>query len=139
VKTFGVAPLKNRRILRFVGKYVPSIESRVSLSPAWSPFFLMLFHVITCCLRPFLQRPFVISCYLRVFSWFFEPGLSLNLKAALPPGRAALPRRPNIPPWGARPPVRRPVRRSALAKVEALAKEGPGCSFSRPRGKPRAH
>jgi hypothetical protein len=99
----------------------------------------MSFHVISCHLRPFLQRPFVISCYLRVFSWFFEPGLSLNLKAALPSGRTVLPRRPNIPPWGARPPARRPVRRSALAKVEALAKEGPGCSFSRPRGKPRAH
>jgi hypothetical protein len=79
-----------------------------------------------------------------IYGLFCKARLSFHViygcfRCFLPPGRAALPRRPNIPPWGARPPVRRPVRRSALAKVEALAKEGPGCSFSRPRGKPRAH
>ena len=46
----------------------------------------MLFHVKTCCLRPFLQRRFVVSCYFRLFSLFFGPG------GAVPP------RRPDIPP-----------------------------------------
>jgi hypothetical protein len=40
----------------------------------------MLLHVISCCLRPFLQTPFVISCYFRVFSLFFGPAISSFLQ-----------------------------------------------------------
>jgi hypothetical protein len=49
------------------------------------PIFLMLFHVISCCLRPFLQTRFVISCYFRAFSLFFRLGRRLNPN--LQPGR----------------------------------------------------
>jgi len=34
----------------------------------------MLFHVVSCCLRPFLNVPFVISCCFRAFLLFFWPG-----------------------------------------------------------------
>jgi hypothetical protein len=62
----------------------------------WTPrIFLMLFHVVSCCLRPFLQTPFVISCYLQVFSLFFGLGHFLNLtvggcRLVAPPPPAAV-------------------------------------------------
>ena len=53
------------------------------------PVFLLLFHVVSCCLRPFSQIHFVVSCYFRCFHRFHP----LRPESSL--GRAVL-GRPNI-------------------------------------------
>jgi len=68
---------------------LPAVALPLSARRAFvPPIFFMLFHVISCCLRPFLQAQFVISCYLRAFSLFFALPFG-------PPGRAVLPRHPD--------------------------------------------
>ena len=53
------------------GRPIPSVQSSTRI-------FLMLFHVKTCCLRPFLKSRIVISCYFRCFFWFGQLGPGLK-------------------------------------------------------------